>query len=106
MKLAALRGRQLVVQGVANERVGEPKVVPRTRDGCDEARSNGFVELPEQGACSVVLSLQGRAEQVEAFCTIEPLDVNATAPPAGDVVALLLAGLRRRLGPAASPSSP
>ena len=47
------------------------------------------------GPWSVVLSLQGRADQVEAFCTVEALDGSEARP--GPVVTLLLDSLRRRL---------
>ncbi|MEJ7583307.1 MAG: hypothetical protein WKF43_04300 [Acidimicrobiales bacterium] len=51
---------------------------------------------PQVPVCSVVLSLQGRAERVEAFCTIESLDASVP-PPVADVVALLAAQVRHRL---------
>jgi hypothetical protein len=47
------------------------------------------------GPWSVVLSLQGRSDQVEAFCTVEALDGSEARPAA--VVNLLLDSLRRRL---------
>jgi curved DNA-binding protein CbpA len=47
-------------------------------------------------ACSVVLSLQGRAERVEAFCTVESLD-GSRPPPTSEVVSLLSSILAARL---------
>ena len=47
------------------------------------------------GPWSVVLSLQGRADRVEAFCTVEALD--GSEAQSGPVVSLLLDSLRRRL---------
>ena len=47
------------------------------------------------GPWSVVLSLQGRADRVEAFCTVEALD--GSEAHSGPVVSLLLDSLRRRL---------
>jgi hypothetical protein len=44
---------------------------------------------------SVVISLQGRMDRVEAFCTVEALDGSDAQP--GLVVSLLLDSLRRRL---------
>lgn len=52
------------------------------------------VEFAGYGACSVVLTLQGRATgTTEAFCTVEPLG-NGPAPPANAVAELLADGLR------------
>jgi len=53
-------------------------------------------EDPALPVCSVVLSLQGRADRVEAFCTVEALDASLP-PPVADVVALLAARVRHRL---------
>jgi hypothetical protein len=59
----------------------------------------GLLEVlvtPEgSGPWSVVLSLQGRADRVEAFCTVEALD--GSEAQSGPVVSLLLDSLRRRL---------
>jgi hypothetical protein len=54
-----------------------------------------LVTPAEGGPVSVVLTLQGRAERVEAFCTVESLDGSAVA--SGPVVSVLLDALRRRL---------
>jgi hypothetical protein len=54
-----------------------------------------LVTLPFGGPWSVVVSLQGRADRVEAFCTVEALDGSEARP--GPVVSLLLDSLRRRL---------
>jgi hypothetical protein len=52
------------------------------------------VELAGYGACSVVLTLQGRGTgTTEAFCTVEPLG-GGVAPPASAVAELLADGLR------------
>ena len=52
------------------------------------------VELAGYGACSVVLTLQGRATgTTEAFCTVEPLG-GGPAPPAAAIAELLAEGLR------------
>lgn len=52
------------------------------------------IELPGYGACSVVLTLQGRATgTTEASCTVEPLG-GGPSPPAAAVAELLAAGLR------------
>jgi len=51
---------------------------------------------PSLPVCSVVLSLQGRSDRVEAFCTVASLD-GTTPPPIADVVALLAARIRQRL---------
>lgn len=55
-----------------------------------------IVAFEGEPVCSVLLSLQGRSDQVEAFCTIEALDGSA-APPTSAVVDLLLRRLRSRL---------
>jgi len=55
-----------------------------------------FVTLPGRPVCSLLLSLQGRADLVDAFCTVESLDAGP-APPVGDVISLLLGALRARL---------
>jgi hypothetical protein len=54
-----------------------------------------LVTLAFGGPWSVVVSLQGRVDRVEAFCTVEALDGSDTRP--GLVVSLLLDSLRRRL---------
>lgn len=51
---------------------------------------------PDLPACSVVLSLQGRADRVEAFCSVESLQ-GSDPPPVSEVVALLASGVRKRL---------
>ena len=61
-------------------------------------RAAGLLEIvvtfAGYGACSVVLTLQGRAVGLtEAFCTVEPLGTGP-APPAAAVAALLADGLR------------
>jgi len=54
-----------------------------------------LVTLAFGGPWSVVISLQGRMDRVEAFCTVEALDGSDAQP--GPVVSLLLDSLRRRL---------
>lgn len=57
-------------------------------------------------ATSLVLTLQGRGEGTEVFCTVESIEARP-APPVAAVVDLLeLALHRRRDGGAQSPSSP
>jgi hypothetical protein len=61
-------------------------------------RQNGLLEVivtfEGYGACSVVLTLQGRAVGLtEAFCTVEPL-AGGPAPPVEAVAELLGSGLR------------
>ena len=52
------------------------------------------VDVAGHGACSVVLSLQGRGTGVtEAFCTVEPLG-SGPVPPASVIAEILAAGLR------------
>ena len=55
-----------------------------------------LVQFEGEPLCSIVLSLQGRADRVEAFCSIEALD-GSEAPPVADVVSLLVENLRARL---------
>jgi hypothetical protein len=56
------------------------------------------VEVEGHGACSVLLTLQGRAAgHTEAWCTVEPL-AGGPAPPAETVAALLADGLRSIAG--------
>lgn len=50
-------------------------------------------------ACSLVVSLQGRQDHVEAFCTIEALDGSST-PPVAAVVEVFADLVRQRLGAA------
>lgn len=73
-------------------------------------RASGLVEVllavQEDGddhpaACSLVASLQGRAEAVEVFCTVERLDGHP-APP----VAPLVAALAAAMGPGAGAAPP
>jgi hypothetical protein len=54
-----------------------------------------LVTLAFGGPWSVVISLQGRMDRVEAFCTVEALD--GSDAQTGPVVSLLLDSLRRRL---------
>ncbi len=65
-------------------------------------RASGLVEVLLQvqdegdahpAACSLVASLQGRAEAVEVFCTVERLDGHP-APPVAPLVAALAAAMR------------
>lgn len=66
-------------------------------------RASGFVEVLLQvqeedavapAAVSLVASLQGRAEAVEVFCTVERLDGHP-APPVAPIVAALATEMRR-----------
>lgn len=53
-----------------------------------------IVQFVGQPTCSLVVSLQGRADRVDAFCTIDSYD--ATPPPPIDQVTRLLASRLQR----------
>lgn len=56
-----------------------------------------IVSFPGAPASSLVLTLQGRADHVEAFCTIEALE-RGVPPPLAAVVEVLVDLARRRIG--------
>jgi hypothetical protein len=53
-----------------------------------------LVRVEGEGVCSLVITLQGRAEGTDAFCTLEALE-RVAAPPVRPVVHRLVAALRR-----------
>lgn len=52
-----------------------------------------IVPIIGEGACSLVISLQGRAEGTDAFCTLEAIE-HVAQPPVRHVTAALVAALR------------
>jgi hypothetical protein len=71
------------------DRIGDVGYVDRENDLLEM-----LVTIEGYGACSVVLTLQGRATGVtEASCTVEPL-AGGPPPPAALVAELLASGLR------------
>ena len=71
----------------ACHRVGDVTYVDRS---C--AILETLVPIPGEGACSLVVTLQGRAHGTEAFCTLEAIE-HVGSPPVGPVVAALRAVL-------------
>jgi hypothetical protein len=51
-----------------------------------------LVAVPDEGACSLVVTLQGRAHGTEAFCTLEAIE-HVASPPVAPVVAALRTAL-------------
>jgi hypothetical protein len=51
-----------------------------------------LVTIEGEGACSLVITFQGRAHGTEAFCTLEAIE-HVGAPPVGPVVAALVDAL-------------
>ncbi len=51
-----------------------------------------LVRIPGEGACSLVVSFQGRALGTDAFCTLEAIE-HVGSPPVGPVIAALRAAL-------------
>lgn len=54
-----------------------------------------LVRVEEEGVCSLVITLQGRADGTDAFCTLEAIE-HVASPPVRSVVVDLVAALRRR----------
>ncbi len=54
-----------------------------------------LVRVEAEGVCSLVITLQGRADGTDAFCTLEALE-HVASPPVHAVVVDLVAALRRR----------
>lgn len=52
-----------------------------------------LVSVAGEGACSLVVTLQGRAEGTDAFCTLEAIE-HVARPPVRPVVEALVAALR------------
>lgn len=52
-----------------------------------------LVRVHGEGVCSLVITLQGRAEGTDAFCTLEAIE-RVASPPVRDVVDQLVAALR------------
>ena len=67
----------------ACHRVGDVTYVDRS---C--AILETLVAIPGEGACSLVITLQGRAHGTDAFCTLEAIE-HVGSPPVGPVVAAL-----------------
>jgi hypothetical protein len=51
-----------------------------------------LVRIEGEGVCSLVISLQGRADGTDAFCTLESIE-RVASPPVRDVVAAVVAAL-------------
>jgi hypothetical protein len=56
-----------------------------------------MVRVPDQGTCSLLITLQGRADGTDAFCTLEAVE-RVAQPPVGPVTAALLEALVDPLG--------
>jgi hypothetical protein len=56
-----------------------------------------MVTVPGQGTCSLLITLQGRADGTDAFCTLEAVE-RVAQPPVGPVTAALLHALVDPLG--------
>jgi len=52
-----------------------------------------LVRVEGEGVCSLVITLQGRADGTDAFCTLEAIE-HVASPPVRDVVVDLVAALR------------
>lgn len=72
----------------AAHRIGAVTYVDRT---C--AIFETLVTVAGEGACSLVITLQGRAEGTDAFCTLEAIE-RVAHPPVRPVVEALVAALR------------
>jgi hypothetical protein len=51
-----------------------------------------MVRVPDEGTCSLLITLQGRADGTDAFCTLEAVE-RVAQPPVGPVTAALLDAL-------------
>lgn len=71
----------------ACHRIGDVTYVDRS---C--AILEALVRVEGEGVCSLVITLQGRAEGTDAFCTLESIE-RVASPPVRDVVTALLAAL-------------
>ncbi len=54
-----------------------------------------LVRVEGEGVCSLVITLQGRADGTDAFCTLEALE-HVASPPVRAIVVDLVAALGRR----------
>jgi hypothetical protein len=52
-----------------------------------------LVQVDGEGTCSLVITLQGRADGTDAFCTLEAIE-HVASPPVRPVVERLVAALR------------
>jgi hypothetical protein len=77
----------------ACHRIGDVTYVDRS---C--AILEALVTVEGEGVCSLVITVQGRADGTDAFCTLEAIEHVAT-PPVRPVVDRLLLALRGRLVP-------
>jgi hypothetical protein len=55
-----------------------------------------LVPVAEEGVCSLVITLQGRAHGTDAFCTLEAIE-HVASPPVRPVVEHLVDALRHPL---------
>lgn len=73
----------------ACHRIGDVTYVDRS---C--AILEALVRVEGEGVCSLVITLQGRADGTDAFCTLEAIE-RVASPPVRQVVERLVAALRR-----------
>lgn len=71
----------------ACHRIGDVTYIDRS---C--AILEALVRVEGEGTCSLVVSLQGRADGTDAFCTLEAIE-HVGSPPVGPVVAALVAAM-------------
>jgi hypothetical protein len=72
----------------ACHRIGDVTYIDRS---C--AILEALVRVEDEGVCSLVISLQGRAHGTDAFCTLEAIE-HVAAPPVRPVVERLVSALR------------
>jgi hypothetical protein len=72
----------------ASHRIGDVTYVDRS---C--AILETLVRVEGEGVCSLVITLQGRADGTDAFCTLEAIE-HVASPPVRQVVQHLVAALR------------
>jgi hypothetical protein len=72
----------------ACHRIGDVTYIDRS---C--AILEALVRVEDEGVCSLVISLQGRAHGTDAFCTLEAIE-HVAAPPVRPVVEQLVSALR------------
>jgi hypothetical protein len=73
----------------ACHRIGDVTYVDRS---C--AILEALVRVEGEGVCSLVITLQGRADGTDAFCTLEAIE-HVASPPVRNVVERLVDALRR-----------
>ena len=76
----------------ACHRIGDVTYIDRS---C--AILEALVRVEDEGVCSLVISLQGRAHGTDAFCTLEAIE-HVAAPPVRPVVEQLVSALRHPHG--------